>query len=60
MKKMNLYLTDPQYAALKALHERTDLPMAEAIRRAIDAWLHAGAWPSAPQTWHETYDQEAR
>lgn len=39
MKKLNLYLTDPQYAALQALQQHSDLPMAEVVRRALDLYF---------------------
>jgi predicted DNA-binding protein len=39
MKKFNLYLTEQQKAALDKLHERTGTPIAEILRRMIDAGL---------------------
>ena len=39
MKKINVYLTDPQYDTLKSLAERTNMAMADCVRRAMDEWL---------------------
>jgi predicted DNA-binding protein len=39
MKKFNLYLTEQQKAALDRLHEKTGTPIAEILRRMIDAGL---------------------
>lgn len=39
MQRTNIYLTDPQMAALKRLAKTTGLRVAELIRRAIDAFL---------------------
>jgi predicted DNA-binding protein len=37
--RTNTYLTEKQKAALEKLSERTGAPVAELIRRAIDAYL---------------------
>ena len=39
MVKFNLYLTKQQKAALEKLHEKTGAPIAEILRRFIDAGL---------------------
>lgn len=39
MKKINVYLTDPQYDTLKALATRTNRPMADCLRQAMAEWL---------------------
>ena len=39
MKKLNVYLTDPQYDTLKALATRTNRPMADCLRQALAEWL---------------------
>lgn len=39
MKKLNVYLSDQQYATLLELAAQTDVSMAESIRRALDAWI---------------------
>jgi hypothetical protein len=39
MRILNLYLTEPQIAKLRALSKKLDLSVAELIRRAIDAFL---------------------
>lgn len=36
-RKLQITVTDGQYAMLRAESERSDLPMAELIRRAVDA-----------------------
>ncbi|HUW11181.1 MAG TPA: ribbon-helix-helix protein, CopG family [Anaerolineae bacterium] len=40
MKRYNVYLTDKQMEALKALSQRTGLSVSEHMRRAVDAYLH--------------------
>jgi len=37
--RMNVYLNDEQKKALEKLSDRTGAPVAELIRRAIDAYL---------------------
>jgi len=37
--RTNIYLTDKQKAALEKLSDKTGAPVAELIRRAIDAYL---------------------
>lgn len=39
MTRISLFLPDPQLAALRAVAESLDLPLAEVIRRALDAYL---------------------
>jgi hypothetical protein len=39
MLTTSVYLTQEQLALLKAINVRTKVPMAEYIRRAIDAWI---------------------
>ncbi len=39
MKRIDLYLTEQQIAALQELSRKTGLSVAELIRRAIDYWL---------------------
>jgi predicted DNA binding CopG/RHH family protein len=39
MRRVNVFLSEPQIAALKALSEKTGLAYAELIRRAIDMFL---------------------
>jgi Ribbon-helix-helix domain len=39
MRKFNLYLTEQQKAALDRLHVKTGTPIAEILRRMIDAGL---------------------
>ena len=39
MKSVNIYLSEPQIAALKALSKKTNQPYAELIRRAVDQHL---------------------
>lgn len=39
MKMTSLYLTEKQMRDLKRLSEQTGLPVAEHIRRAVDAYL---------------------
>jgi hypothetical protein len=39
MNKFNLYLPDPQIAALRRIAEEKGMTVAELIRRAIDEWL---------------------
>jgi predicted DNA-binding protein len=39
MKRINYHLTDKQIEQLKAISKETGAPVAELIRRAIDAWL---------------------
>ena len=39
MKSVNIYLSEPQIAALKALSKKTNQPYAELIRRAVDQYL---------------------
>ena len=39
MKSVNIYLSEPQIAALKALSEKSGLAYAELIRRAVDQYL---------------------
>jgi predicted DNA-binding protein len=40
MKRINYHLTDKQIEQLKAISKETGAPVAELIRRAVDAWLH--------------------
>lgn len=39
MKRVNYHLTEQQIAELQRLHEQTGLPVAEMIRRAVDAYV---------------------
>jgi len=39
MKRINIYLSDKQYEALKALAKNTDVKFAEHVRRAVDKYL---------------------
>lgn len=39
MRIFQIYLTDPQIAALKKLSKKLDLSVAELVRRAIDKFL---------------------
>ena len=39
MKKINVYLSDPQYDQLKMLQARLDVPMAELLRQGLDMVL---------------------
>jgi hypothetical protein len=39
MKKSNFYLTDRQLQGLEVIKNKTGLPMAEIVRRAIDKFL---------------------
>ena len=41
MKKINVYLSDPQYDQLKMLQARLDVPMAELLRQGLDMVLVA-------------------
>lgn len=41
MYRINFYLTEPQLAKLRKLATDTRLPLAEHLRRAIDAYLLA-------------------
>jgi predicted DNA-binding protein len=38
MKRCNFYLADIQIKKLKAIQERTGLPLSDILRRAIDAY----------------------
>ena len=39
MKSVNIYLSEPQIAALKVLSEKSGLAYSELIRRAVDQYL---------------------
>jgi hypothetical protein len=39
MKKINVYLSDPQYDQLKMLQARLDVPMAELLRQGLGMLL---------------------
>jgi predicted DNA-binding protein len=39
MKRTNIHLTEAQLARLSELSQRTGLPVAELVRRAVDAHL---------------------
>jgi hypothetical protein len=39
MKRFQIHLAEPQFAALKGLADQTGLTMAELIRRAVDLFL---------------------
>ena len=39
MKKVSVYFTDPQSAALDAMAAQAGITFAEALRRALDEWL---------------------
>lgn len=39
MKRINVYITDPQYEALNRMALQLDMPFSELLRRAIDAFL---------------------
>lgn len=39
MKRLHLYLTEQQLAALRKLAEKTGLPLGDHVRRALDAYL---------------------
>ena len=46
-RRTNIYLTEKQLEQLQARSERENLPMAELVRRAIDAFL---AWDDPTYT----------
>jgi predicted DNA binding CopG/RHH family protein len=39
MKRVNIYLSDKQYDALKQVAKKTDVKFAEHVRRALDKYL---------------------
>jgi predicted DNA-binding protein len=47
MQRTNIYLTDKQLERLRARAEQEGLPVAELVRRAIDAFL---AWDDSTYT----------
>lgn len=48
MTRRNVFLADPQYAALEKLATKTGLTVAELIRRAIDDYLTSQKQPRLP------------
>jgi Ribbon-helix-helix domain len=51
MVRINLFLSGPQMGSLRALSERTDISVAELIRRAVDLLL--AAEKNAPPVVHK-------
>jgi len=47
MKRVTLYLSDPQYRRLQDIAARTDRPYSELVRKAIDAYLEQSATAEA-------------
>lgn len=41
MKAIHIYLPEPQLDALREVSRRTDISVAELVRRAIEAWLQS-------------------
>jgi hypothetical protein len=39
MKRINIYITDPQHEALSHAAQQSDMPFSELLRRAIDVYL---------------------
>ncbi len=49
-RRTNIYLTEKQLERLQARSERENLPMAELVRRAVDAYL---AWDDPTYAPHQ-------
>ncbi len=50
MKRTNMYFTDEQHEKLQELSDKTGAPIAELVRRAVDAYL---AFAEQRGTWDE-------
>ena len=48
MKRINIYIAEPQYEQLNALAERQGRPYSELIREALDQYLRRQGAPRQP------------
>lgn len=58
MRRTNIYLSDPQHRALRALADQRGVPMSEMIREAIEKWLSAQGLTALPEDeWQSRFAQ---
>ncbi len=58
MQRTNVYLSDAQLAALRALADARGQAVAELVREAIDAWLgEHGVRPVSTDDWEQRFDE---
>jgi Ribbon-helix-helix protein, copG family len=57
MRRTNIYLSDEQLAALRAVASERDVPVAALVRQAVDAWLESEGVRVLPEDeWQRRFD----
>jgi hypothetical protein len=57
MRRTNIYLSDEQLAALRAVASERDVPIAALVRQAVDAWLESEGVRVLPEDeWQRRFD----
>jgi Ribbon-helix-helix domain len=57
MRRTNIYLSDEQLAALRAVASERDVPVAVLVRQAVDAWLESEGVRVLPEDeWQRRFD----
>jgi Ribbon-helix-helix protein, copG family len=57
MQRTNIYLSDEQLAALRAVASDRDVPVAVLVRQAVDAWLESEGLRVLPEDeWQRRFD----
>jgi hypothetical protein len=57
MQRTNIYLSDEQLAALRAVASERDVPVAVLVRQAVDAWLESeGVRVLREDEWQRRFD----
>lgn len=58
MQRTNIYLSNDQLEALRAISIQRGAPVAKLVREAVDAWLEAnGARPIPRDEWERRFDE---
>lgn len=58
MQRTNIYLSDDQLEALRAVSSRRGVPVAKLVRDAVDTWLEAnGVRPIPRDEWERRFDE---
>jgi Ribbon-helix-helix domain len=61
MQRTNIYLSDEQLAALRAVASERDVPVAVLVRQAVDAWLESeGVRVLREDEWQRRFDSLLR
>jgi hypothetical protein len=61
MQRTNIYLSDEQLSALRAVASERDVPVAVLVRQAVDAWLESeGVRVLREDEWQRRFDSLLR